>query len=101
MNKLLALTAVLGLGLVGCASYSPMGLAYTGGTTGLSVDNNVKPVKTGEACVKSFFGLFTFGDGSIAQAKADGEITKVATVDYDVTNYLGAYGQYCTIVKGE
>ncbi|MFN7095230.1 MAG: hypothetical protein ACK4M7_07690 [Burkholderiales bacterium] len=43
MNKLLALTAVLGLSLVGCASYSPMGLAYTGGTTGLSVDNNVKP----------------------------------------------------------
>jgi uncharacterized protein YceK len=101
MSKFLITFAVLGLILGGCASYAPIGVAYTGGTTGLSANNDVKPTLRGEACVRSIIALFTYGDGSIAEAKRNGGITKVATVDYDVMNVLGVYGQYCTVVRGE
>lgn len=89
--------AILG----GCATYAPLGVVYNSGTTGVSANSSVKPVKTGTACVKSFVGLLALGDGSIAAAKAEGGISRVSTVDYDVFNVLGVYGQYCTVVRGE
>ena len=101
MSKLLLTLSAVSLILSGCASYSPIGLAYTSGTTGLTANNNVKSTLRGEACVKSFVSLFTFGDASIDAAKHSAGITKVATVDYDVMNVLGVYGEYCTVVKGE
>jgi hypothetical protein len=92
---------VFGAGLTACASYGPQGAIYSGGTTGISANNDVKPDKTGEACVNSYLSLVSTGDGSINTAKANGGITKVATVDYNAFNVLGVYGSYCTIVKGE
>ena len=98
-NLLLAIAAAAGLSA--CASYGPMGWVYSGGTTGLSANNDVKPNKRGEACVISVLAIATGGDGSIAAAKANGGINRIASVDYDVMNVLGVYGQYCTVVKGE
>lgn len=89
------------IALTSCASYTPMGVAYSGGTTGISADNSVRPVKTGKACVLSILALVSSGDGSIAAAKRNGGISRVATVDYDAFNVLGVYGEYCTVVKGE
>lgn len=100
-SKWLSLAALSASILSGCATYMPVGAIYTGGTTGVSTNNDVKPIRTGEACVKSIISLVSYGDGSIAAAKANGQITKVASVDYDAMNVLGVYGQYCTIVKGE
>lgn len=87
--------------LSSCASYGPVGILYAGGTTGLSANNDAKSTKTGKACMTSILGMVATGDASIAKAKSDGAITKVATVDYDVTNVLGLYGKYCTIITGE
>lgn len=101
MSKLLIALSTAVLILNGCATYGPAGFAYSGGTTGLSANNDAKPTLRGEACVRSILALFTYGDGSIAAAKANANITKVATVDYDVMNVLGVYGQYCTVVRGE
>ena len=97
----LLFAAVASIGLSSCASYGPMGWVYSGGTTGISANNDVKPNKRGEACVISVLAIASGGDASIGAAKANGGITKVASVDYDVMNVLGVYGQYCTVVKGE
>ena len=102
MKKLSIALCIAGWLLSSCASFGPLGAIYTGGTIGLSANNDVKPLKTGSACMTSVIGIVAAGDASIAAAKADGGITKVATVDYNVTNvFLGIYGKYCTVITGE
>lgn len=98
----LSILAVGGaLVLSSCATYGPSGIIYSGGTTGVTANNDVSSAKTGKACVTSILSLVSSGDGSIKAAKDNGGITKVATVDYDAFNVLGVYGNYCTIVTGE
>ena len=55
--------------------------------------------KIGRACAKNYFGIYTEGDMSVASAKRNGNITKVATVDKDVKGYL-IYAEVCTVVTG-
>lgn len=97
----LSLLAGVGIGLSSCASYVPYGFLYTGTKTGLENNNGVAASKTGQACMSSVLGLVAWGDGSIESAKADGNITKVATINYATNNILGIYGQYCTVATGE
>jgi hypothetical protein len=104
MNKSLycSLVTAIVVMISSCATPIPMGFIYNGGTTlGAVANNNVKPIKTGKSCVISVLQLVSAGDGGIDAAKRDGNITKVASVDYDFMNVLGVYGQYCTIVRGE
>jgi hypothetical protein len=97
-----ALAAAVVLMLSSCATPIPMGFIYNGGTTlGAVANNNVKPIKMGKSCVISVLQLVSAGDGGIDAAKREGNITKVASVDYDFMSVLGVYGQYCTIVRGE
>jgi hypothetical protein len=58
-------------------------------------------VKTGEATCTSILGIVANGDCSISTAAKNGGITKVATVDYDVTNVLYLYATTTVIVTGE
>jgi hypothetical protein len=85
--------------LAGCASYIPVGTLYTGGKMGVQANSGDAP-KTGKACMTSVLGLVAGGDASIEAAKDAGGIKEVIVIDYEVTNVLGIYGQYCTIVKG-
>lgn len=85
--------------LAGCASYIPVGILYTGGKMGVQANSGDAP-KTGKACMTSVLGLVAGGDASIEAAKDAGGIKEVEVIDYEVTNVLGIYGQYCTIVKG-
>jgi hypothetical protein len=55
--------------------------------------------KIGRACARNYFGIYTEGDMSVATAKLNGNITKVATVDKDVKGYL-IYAEVCTVVTG-
>ncbi len=55
--------------------------------------------KIGRACAKNYFGIWTEGDMSVASAKRNGNITKVATVDKDVKGYL-LFAEVCTVVTG-
>lgn len=55
--------------------------------------------KIGRACARNYFGIWTEGDMSVATAKRNGKITKVATVDKDVKGYL-VYAEVCTVVTG-
>ena len=57
--------------------------------------------KSGEACVKSFFGMIAVGDASIEAAKKNGGIADVYTVNKSNFSVLGMFSKQCTIVRGE
>jgi len=64
------------------------------------IDNNVRPVKRGEAKATAIL-MFNTGDASIGTAMRNGGVTKVHHVDYDVKNILFLYNEVLTIVYGE
>lgn len=101
MKKIITLAAVIGGAalLASCAAPMAVGALYTGVTTGTSATSG-STAKMGMACNTSILGLVATGDASIAAAKAEGGISRVASVDYKAKNILGLYGKYCVIVHG-
>lgn len=101
MSKTLLLVLV-GLIISGCAISPVNGLVTTqtkwGGTI---VDQNVKTINQGQACVTSYFGLFAKGDASVSAAQENGNIEKVSMIEHSTFNLLFLYNRYCTIVTGE
>ena len=93
--------AMLGVVLIlaGCASYMPAGGLYTEGKMGVQAGSGAAD-KTGRACMVSILALVATGDASIEAAKAAGGIKEVVTMNYEVKNILGIYGEYCLVVKG-
>lgn len=86
----------------GCATYLPSGSFVVDGTMGGSSRPNLTPgSKKGEACMTSVLALIASGDASVEAAMKNGGIHKVATLDYRVSNILGIYGEYCTVITGE
>lgn len=55
--------------------------------------------KTGEACSRSWFGVVSVGDSSIATAAKNGGIKTVTSVDSHVNNIVGV-ARFCTVVTG-
>lgn len=106
--KILSLTAraVVALGLslavAGCANVSgpaPAALAFYAGP--LDVGTSAQASKRGEACAQNILGIAAWGDASIATAKLNGGITRVASVEQLPTRVLGYYARFCTVVRGE
>lgn len=64
------------------------------------VDNDVKPVKQGQATSSGII-CFVEGDASLKAAMDNGGIKKVHHVDYKVKNIFGIIGSTTTIVWGE
>ncbi len=63
---------------------------------------DAKLVKTGESCNHGILWLISFGDSSIQQAAKSAKITKIGSVDHEITSILTLlYQSNCTIVKGE
>jgi hypothetical protein len=82
MRKVLVLGAiVIGIALAGCSTYLPM-----------AVTDNPIGSKVGEV---------SFKEGGVLQAAQNGNITKIATVDYKVTSFLGIPISQTYIVSGE
>jgi len=87
--------------LVGCTGVTPMnGSLYTNLKGPIAVGDAATASKTGTAKSTAIIGIAT-GDSSIETAMANGGITKVHHVDTHVTNILGIYATYETIVYGE
>ena len=107
MNKLLALTVVIGFVslMSGCAT-TYGGAAYGGIITSnvkgpVSVgDQSVAPAKTGVATASAIV-FFASGDASISAAMANGQIKKIHHVDNETFSVLGFFATYKTIVYGE
>jgi len=106
MRKLLLVPTLL-FGLTGCAgfAFSSQGVAagflYADAGTGYHATDNDLGKKRGEACASSILGLVTTGDASIRAAADAGGITQIASVDSTITNILGLYAKYCTVVSGD
>ena len=85
----------------GCAiSFHPLvGMIYTDNQGPLLVTANPEGSKVGMATSKVIFGV-CYGDSTIETAALNGNITKITTVDTDITNVLGIYVEYKTIVRG-
>lgn len=58
-------------------------------------------MKEGRSTCQSILGMIAMGDCSISTAAKNGGITKVASVDYDVSNILGIIAKTTVIVSGE
>ena len=95
------LTILLSAFVLSSCMQSSAGVALINSSTeGVAAYNGVKISKTGTSCSKTYLGLAAIGSNSIDDAKKDGNITKVATVDTEYKNILGFYQHACTIVKG-
>ncbi len=67
-----------------------------------TLDLNAKALKSGEACSMNILSLVTTGNQSIEEAKFNGGITHVVSVERDIKGwslYL-IFAKSCTIVKG-
>ena len=65
------------------------------------VNDNVKPLKEGEATCKNYFIFYATGKCGIKDAMDDGNITKVNSVDKEFKNYALLYQKTTLRVYGE
>lgn len=103
MKSLTHLAAVssLALALSACVSAPVSGFLWTDVKGGVTATEAYGGSARGEACASSILGAVATGDASIDTAKKVGGIAQVVTIDYSVTNILGIYAKYCTIVYGK
>lgn len=105
MHRMLVLLAALGsLFASACAVVmSPVGNGslFTDVRGPLLVENGVTAEKVGRACAHNVLGLAAYGDASLATAKRQGAIDRIASVDHHSVSVLSVYGRFCTQVRGE
>ncbi|GMT38478.1 TRL family protein [Helicobacter bizzozeronii] len=98
--KVASVCVCVGILISGCASPLPVGAFFTG--VKLPVSGNGDPgSKTGEASCNSILGIVAWGDCSVEAAAKAGDIKTIKSVDRKVTNIVGVYGHYTTIVRGD
>lgn len=106
MNRLLMFlaisTALLAGGCVTANSNTGGAVLFSYLVEPVTATSNAGASKTGEACSFNILGLVSAGNASIARARENGAITKVATVDRSAMQILMfLFGMNCTIVTGE
>lgn len=101
MKNLLVLGMVLGLS--GCATTGMRSMTGGGWIANFQesamVTSDTGNSKMGMACTQNILGV-AIGDASLNAAKKNGGITRVSSVDYEVTNILFLYGKLCTVARG-
>lgn len=103
MIKKIVAVAALGSLLVlgGCATgMSPVGTGLITDVKGPITATELHGSKSGSACATTVLGIINEGDASIAAAKADGGITKLATADYHTKGFYPFVGTTCINVTG-
>ncbi len=96
--SVLTLIAITGCGFV---ADGPFGWMYTNHTVSVATGSARTGSKVGKACIRSFFGAISVGNGSIEAAMRDGEINEIRTVNKENLSILGTYTSQCTVVAGE
>lgn len=98
MKILIAVLAVATL--TGCVSVQPLsGAIYADVHGPVATTHLPKGPLRGEACATGWFGLFSSGDASTAEAAKAGGMSIVSHIDQHSTNML-VYSKYCTVVYG-
>jgi hypothetical protein len=79
------------------------GLIYFHDLAKTKPNPDVKQTKTAEGCSHSILYAVSFGDSSINSVKTAAGISKISSVDHEISAIVGGllYHQHCTIVKGE
>lgn len=88
----------------GCAAVaSPVGQGalFTSVQGPVTATPNSAVSKVGESCASNVLGLFATGDASIEQARRNGGINEVSTIDHHSTSVLFIYSKFCTVVRGQ
>ncbi|EMP08112.1 TRL-like family protein [Leptospira interrogans] len=87
---------------VGLPLYFKGGIFVHDGVIPGPLGDNAENTSIGKACSKNILWLVSFGDSSIEAAKADGKITKVASIEYEQLGvfYGAIYHKFCTVVTG-
>lgn len=101
--KLAAAAAILA-STSGCAAFIGVeqgGFWYRDVTLPLTATQHGPGSKVGRATATSILGLISTGDAGIEAAKRNGNITRVAHVDYRRTQILGVYATFEVIVYGD
>jgi hypothetical protein len=102
MIKTIALcTAVAFLSGCGVFLHAPVkGLIFTAVEGPITATTSQANTRRGESCAWSLLALIALGDASIDQAKTNGQIREVSTVDHESFSLLGIYTHFCTVVRG-
>ena len=91
-----------GCASTGATSGTGAGLLYQINTEGV-VATGV-PLRNGHgvgvACAKNVAGMLVYGDASIENARRQGNIQEIVSVERSYERILGLWGEMCTIVKG-
>ena len=77
-----------------------IGGLYTDVRAGHSISDNTAGTRMGKACASSILGFVATGDASIEAARREGKISKITSVDEEMSTILGLYAKHCTIVRG-
>lgn len=104
MKKFIIL-AIAALMLAGCGASPEVGgaiVVLTQEGVNHTPANVEKPMKKGEACALNILGLVSTGDSTIEAAQRNGDITKVVSVDKDISgiNLYIILAKSCTVVRG-
>jgi hypothetical protein len=104
MKKIITSVVALGLGatlFTGCATHPTAGALFSDVKVPVTATSNANATKVGvsDTCV-SILGLVATGDCSVANAKKNGGISQVSSVDYQTNNLLGIINKGKTIVTG-
>ena len=95
----LCLSAVL-VSAGGCTSGRPVGVIYTNSSYDVhGLEGDLSDLKIGTSVGESYFGLFGFGDCSIATAAKNAGIKNIRIVDQDCKTVFG-YTTITTKVYG-
>ncbi|AOP34599.1 hypothetical protein A0128_12520 [Leptospira tipperaryensis] len=78
------------------------GMIYHNESIPVTLTGNARSIERGEACSRSVLSLFAWGDSSILTATQNGNIKKIAHIEYEHTAIFAiVYHSFCTIVTGE
>ncbi len=98
---ILAVLTLVAITSCGFVADGPFGWVFTEHTIPIAIGNVNSYSKEGKACIHSFFGAISIGNGSIEEAVKDGKINDIYTVNKENLSILGTYTRQCTVVKGE
>jgi hypothetical protein len=104
MNRILIVfTVLMLLAATGCGFVAdgPFGWAYTDSKTPVALGTAKTGSKEGQACIHSFFGAVSVGDGSIETAMKSAGIKEIYSINKKNLSIFGTYTRQCTVVSGE
>ncbi len=101
LKSTLAVFALVVISGCGFVADGPFGWVYTDHTVPIAIGTAETGSKIGKACIRSFLGMISVGNGSIEEAMTNGGINEIFIINKENLSILGTYTSQCTVVRGE